>query len=58
MKGKIEFTRNYKDLSTDRGFQFEFLCDRCGSGFRSKFKASVSGGISKVLDQFRRIGHR
>ena len=50
MEGKIEFTRNYKDLSTDRGFQFEFMCDRCGSGYRSKFKASVSGGISQVLD--------
>jgi len=26
----IGFIRNYNDLSTDNGFQFEFFCDRCG----------------------------
>ncbi len=25
----IEFTNNYRDLSTDRGFQWEFRCERC-----------------------------
>jgi membrane protease subunit (stomatin/prohibitin family) len=50
MSDDIRFTRNYKDLCTDTGFQFEFLCDRCNSGYRSKFKASVTGGISKALD--------
>ncbi len=25
----IQFTRNYNDLSTDAGFQFEFYCDHC-----------------------------
>jgi len=24
----IKFVRNYNDLSTDNGFQFEFFCDR------------------------------
>ena len=24
----IQFTENYEDLSTDRGYQFKFLCDR------------------------------
>jgi hypothetical protein len=27
---KTKFTQKYRDLSTDSGFQFEFLCDRCG----------------------------
>ena len=31
------FTRNYNDLSTDAGFQFEFYCDCCGNGFQSTF---------------------
>ncbi len=34
---KIEFTRNYSDQSTDKGFQFEFYCDRCGTGYRTRF---------------------
>lgn len=25
----IQFTRNHSDHSTDRGYQFEFFCDRC-----------------------------
>ncbi len=31
------FTRNYNDLSTDAGFQFEFFCDCCGNGYKSSF---------------------
>lgn len=27
----IQFTRNYHDLSTDAGFQFEFYCAECGT---------------------------
>jgi len=46
----IEFVRNHNDLSTDAGFQFEFFCDRCESGFRTKFKASLTGTASRVLD--------
>jgi len=46
---KIEFTRNYHDQSTNEGFQFEFVCDRCGSGFRTEFDgfavARVAGGL-------------
>lgn len=47
---KIEFTRNYSDLSTNQGFQFEFYCDRCGSGFRTRFQASTLGTVSSALD--------
>jgi len=32
------FVRNYSDLSDDKGFQFEFYCDICGSGYRSRYK--------------------
>lgn len=47
---KIRFVRNYSDLSTNKGFQFEFYCDRCGSGFRTRFKPSVTGTVAGVLD--------
>lgn len=50
MVEQIAFTSNYSDLSTDRGFQFEFQCDRCGSGFRTHFKAWSTGTASSVLD--------
>lgn len=38
------FTRNYNDLSTDAGFQFEFYCDCCGNGFKSTFQKSSTYG--------------
>jgi len=36
--GAIEFTDNYQDLSTDKGFQFKFCCERCGNGYMSTHK--------------------
>jgi membrane protease subunit (stomatin/prohibitin family) len=45
----IQFTRNHTDHSTDKGFQFEFICDRCGNGHMSEFKSSVSGLASSAL---------
>jgi hypothetical protein len=50
MADQIEFVQNYSDLSTDRGFQFEFTCNRCGSGFRTRFKPSAAGTAAGVLD--------
>ncbi|MGI6711817.1 MAG: zinc ribbon domain-containing protein [Bacillota bacterium] len=50
MSKKIEFVQNYSDLSTQKGFQFEFYCNRCGSGFRTRFKPSLTGKVSGVLD--------
>ncbi len=50
MAERIEFVRNHDDLSTDSGFQFEFRCDRCGAGYRTRFRPSVTGIASKVLD--------
>jgi len=46
----IEFVSNYDDESTEHGFQFEFYCDRCGSGYRTSFDASASGIASEALD--------
>ena len=50
MGNAIEFTRNYSDLSTNQGFQFEFYCDRCGTGYRTHFKPSVTGAVSGAMD--------
>jgi hypothetical protein len=46
----IEFTSNYQDLSTERGFQWEFNCERCGNGYRSKFRPSATGMVTEALD--------
>jgi hypothetical protein len=50
MSDPIEFVTNYSDMSTDRGFQFEFNCNRCGAGFRTPFKATAGGVVTDVLD--------
>lgn len=39
----IEFTGNYEDLSTDKGFQFKFFCEKCGNGYMSSFRTSAIG---------------
>ena len=45
----IQFTRNHTDHSTDKGYQFEFFCDRCGNGFMSEFKPSALGMAGSAL---------
>ncbi|RPJ84515.1 MAG: zinc ribbon domain-containing protein [Acidobacteria bacterium] len=47
--GLIQFTRNHSDHSTDKGYQFEFFCDRCGNGFMSEFKPSAMGYATSML---------
>ncbi len=44
----IPFTSNYSDLSSQRGFQFKFHCDKCGNGYASTFKANTMGGIASA----------
>jgi hypothetical protein len=39
----IPFSSNYQDLSSNRGFQFKFHCDKCGNGYMSTFKTSKFG---------------
>jgi hypothetical protein len=46
----IPFTDNYQDLSTERGFQFKFLCERCGNGHMSSFQANALGQAGGLLD--------
>jgi len=50
MSEKFEFTKNNNDLSTDSGFQFEFVCERCGTGYRSTFKEFMLGKAAGILD--------
>jgi hypothetical protein len=45
----IQFVGNYDDLSTDRGYQFKFYCDKCGNGFMSRFQPSVIGTAGSLL---------
>jgi hypothetical protein len=45
----IEFVNNYEDLSTDRGYQFRFHCDKCGNGFMSRFETSTIGAAGSLL---------
>jgi hypothetical protein len=33
----VPFVQNHDDLSTDRGYQFKFHCDKCGNGYMSRF---------------------
>ena len=49
MAGFTPFTNNYSDLSDERGYQFEFRCDICGSGYRSDFQRSSLGTASSLL---------
>jgi hypothetical protein len=45
----VQFVRNYEDLSTDKGFQFKFYCDKCGNGYLSRFQASTLGTAGSLL---------
>ena len=40
---------NYRDLSTDLGFQFEFYCERCNDAHRSEFAYHKLGVMAKLL---------
>lgn len=50
MSEHIHFTSNYADHSTNKGFQFEFHCDRCQSGYKTKFKGWAMGSVTGLLD--------
>jgi hypothetical protein len=45
----IQFVRNYDDLSTDKGYQYKFHCDKCGNGYLSAFQASLVGTAGSLL---------
>jgi rRNA maturation endonuclease Nob1 len=45
----IQFVQNHQDLSTDRGYQFKFFCDKCGNGYMSAFQTSIVGTAGGLL---------
>jgi hypothetical protein len=45
----IQFVQNYQDLSTDRGYQFKFHCDKCGNGYMTRFQTSTFGVAEAAL---------
>jgi hypothetical protein len=49
MSDQIEFVSNYSDLSNERGFQFEFTCNRCATGYRTPFQAWAVGTATDAL---------
>lgn len=50
MTAVVPFTNNYDDLTTTEGYQFEFNCMRCGNGYKSKFRHSVTGFGGRLLN--------
>jgi membrane protease subunit (stomatin/prohibitin family) len=46
----ISFVSNYDDLSTDRGYQFKFRCDKCGNGYMTQFRTSTLGMAQSFLN--------
>jgi membrane protease subunit (stomatin/prohibitin family) len=46
----IPFTNNYTDLSSQRGFQFKFFCEKCGNGYVSTFQANRLGTVAAAAN--------
>jgi hypothetical protein len=43
------FTQNYRDLSNESGFMFEFICHRCRTAHRSTYRVSKLGVIANLV---------
>ncbi|WP_073108556.1 zinc ribbon domain-containing protein [Hymenobacter daecheongensis] len=46
----IQFVANHDDLSTDKGFQFKFYCDKCRNGHMSRFQTNAMGMATSLLN--------
>jgi ribosomal protein L32 len=46
----VPFTNNYTDLSSQRGFQFKFFCQKCGNGYISSYQANRLGTAAAAMD--------
>lgn len=46
----VPFTSNYTDLSSSRGFQFKFFCQKCGNGYLSSFRTNTVGVAGAAID--------
>lgn len=44
----IQFTDNYTDLSSSRGYQFRFFCQKCGNGYMSTFRTNTLGAAASA----------
>ena len=44
----IPFTDNYTDLSSSRGYQFKFFCQKCGNGYMSAFRTNTLGAAASA----------
>ncbi len=49
MSGIVPFTDNFRDLSNNDGYQFEFICERCGNGYRSPFQRDKMATGTRLL---------
>ncbi|QDA61508.1 zinc ribbon domain-containing protein [Hymenobacter jejuensis] len=49
MSNMIQFVANHDDLSTDRGFQFKFYCDKCHNGHMSQFQPNAIGIAGELM---------
>lgn len=49
MSNLIQFVANYDDLSTDKGFQFKFYCDKCRNGHMSRFQPNSVGIAGELM---------
>lgn len=55
MSEMIPFTDSYRDKSSEFGFQFESVCERCGNGYASSFQksaAGIGGGLLRAAGGF------
>jgi membrane protease subunit (stomatin/prohibitin family) len=50
VEDRIQYVESIHDLSTNQGFQFEFCCNRCGTGYRTRFRPLAAGIVTGVLD--------
>ena len=49
MSDLLQFVANYDDLSTDKGYQFKFHCDKCRNGYLSRYQTSTIGVAGSLL---------
>ncbi|WP_139921037.1 zinc ribbon domain-containing protein [Hymenobacter sp. DG01] len=49
MSSMIQFVANHDDLSTDKGFQFKFYCDKCRNGHMSRFHPNAIGIAGELM---------
>ena len=49
MSNMLQFVANYDDLSTDKGYQFKFHCDKCRNGYMSRYQTNTMGVASSLL---------